>query len=171
MFEFFKEKIKSWIGKSKEEIKEKAEKKEKKLKKEKAEETKEKPRKEEEKAVIIEPVKRTAPTPEEIEKERKPGIFRKIKQVFTYGLTESDFDDLFEKLEILLLENNVALEAVDEIKKQLKSELLDKEIKKENLEKEIKNSLKKVIDNLLIEPDDLLALVKEKQPFILIFTL
>ena len=168
MFKFFKEKIKSWLGKSKEEIKEKAEEKQ-------AVEEKTKPveieRKEEVKkeAEEIEPIKRTAPLLEEIEKQRKPGIFKKITKIFSYKITESDFDDLFENLEFLLLENNVALEAVDEIKKQLKSELLNKEIKKDKIEQEIKNSLKKAIDNLLIEPDDILSLVKEKQPFVIIF--
>ena len=172
MFKFFKEKIKSWLGKSKEKIEEKVEEKPKVEEETKLLETKE--TKEVEKEIKkepeeIEPIKRTAPLPEEIEREKKPSIFKKIRQVFTYKLTEEDFDDLFENLEFLLLENNVALEAVDEIKKQLKSELLNKEIKKDRIEQEIKNSLKKAIDNLLIEPDDLLSLVKEKQPFIILF--
>ena len=160
MFKFFKEKIKSWLGKSREEIEEKAEEKavEKKIKEVEIEELEE-----------IEPIKRTAPTIAEIEREKKPSIFKKIRQVFTYKLTEDDFDDLFENLEFLLLENNVAVEAVDEIKKQIKSELLNKEIKKDKIEQEIKNSLKKAIDNLLIEPDDILSLVKEKQPFVIVF--
>jgi len=169
MFKFFKEKIKSWLGKSKEKIEEKAEEKavEKEIKEVEIEEKKE--QKETEEPEEIESIKRTAPLPEEIEREKKPSIFKKIKQVFVYKITEDDFNALFENLEFLLLENNVALEAVDEIKKQLKYKLLNKEIKKENLEKEIKEALKKVIEDILIEPDNILALVKEKKPFVIVF--
>jgi len=164
MFKFFKEKIKAWVGKSKKEIEEKAEEepKEKKVEKKK----KEKRKKEEE----IEPVERTAPTIEELETEKKKeSIFKKLKTKFSYKLSEQDFEKIFENLELLLLENNVALEAVEKIKQELKEQLLDKEIKKEKLEDEITEALKKAIENLLLEPDDLLSLVKEKQPFVIVF--
>ena len=42
---------------------------------------------------------------------------------------------------MMLLENNVALEAVEAIKKQLKAELVGKEIKKDSLEEKIKREL------------------------------
>jgi len=259
MFNFFKEKIKSWLGRSKEKIEESAEKveekaarikeekkavkeekKEKKaarIKEEKKEEVKkieEKPKKavkkkkkteeeikeekkveaeeikelekeveeeekkveeeikeveKEEKEVIekekkleiegkIEPIvqeetiTREAPTIEELEKEseeKKPSIFKRIKERFSYKLSEEDFEGIFEDLEMMLLENNVALEAVDAIKKQLKEELVNKEIKKDSLEEKIKEALKKSIDNILIEPDDLLSLIKSKKPFVIVF--
>jgi len=265
MFKFFKEKLKSWLGKSKEkieekveketkeekkpeeELKEKLEKIEKKAEKEikkqkkkaakekKAEEEKEesllekKPREEEkeeaEKTEIteeeiekleetmkeapgkelpmkfetglqkyvpdseilfekkpweetqleeeIEPISREAPAferiEEEKEKEKKPSIFKRLKERFSYKLSEEDFEEIFENLEMLLLENNVALEAVESIKKQLKSELLGKDIKKADLEQEIKKALKKAIENLLIEPDDILETVKLKKPFVIVF--
>jgi len=171
MFEFFKKKLKSWIGKSKEEIEEKAEVKEeekpeiKKIEEEVEEIEKEVEEVEGEK---IELISREAPTIEELGKE-KTSIFKKIKGKFSYKLSEEDFENIFEKLELLLLENNVALEATESIKEQLKEELLEKEIKKENLEQEIKQALKKAIENILIEPDDILSLVKEKQPFVIVF--
>jgi len=208
MFKFFKEKLKSWIGKSKEDIeskpveieekveeekeakvqeklrlkeekqKQKEQKKLEKLKRKEESLLRKKPREEEkekplEELQIEEPVEiealRTAPELEELEKEKKPGIFRRIKERFSYKISEEDFDEIFENLEMLLLENNVALEAVEAIKKQLKTELVNKEIKKEDLEQEIKRALKKVIENLLIEPDDVLTLVKMKQPFVFVF--
>jgi len=115
-----------------------------------------------------EPISRAAPTIEELEKER-PSIFKKIKERFSYKLSEEDFEGIFEDLELTLLESNVALEAVDAIKKQLKTELVGKEIKKDALEEKIKEALKKSIDNILIEPDDLLPLIKGKKPFVMVF--
>ncbi len=255
MFNFFKEKIKSWLGKSKEKLEESAEKaeekeakveetkkeekkvvKEEKKKVSKKEEKKtevkkreEKPKKtekkkkteeeikeekkieaeeakelekevEEEEKAIEEEIKeveeeekeavekeeklekeekielifqeetitREAPTIEELEKER-PSIFKRIKERFSYKLSEEDFEGIFEDLELMLLENNVALEAVEAIKKQLKGELVGQEIKKDSLEEKIKEALKKSIDNILIEPDDLLPLIKSKKPFVMVF--
>ena len=117
-------------------------------------------------------LERTAPTIVELEeeiKEKKPSIFKRIKEKFSYKISEENFEEIFSNLEFLLLENNVALEAVEAIKKQLKQELIEKEIKKSELEQEIKEALKKAIENLLLEPDDLLFLVKEKSPFIILF--
>ena len=115
---------------------------------------------------------RTAPTIEELEKRaeiKKPSIFKRIKEKFSYKISEENFEEIFSNLEFLLLENNVALEAAESIKKQLKQELIGKEIKKSELEKEIKKTLKKSIENLLLEPDDLLFLIKEKSPFVIVF--
>jgi len=253
MFKFFKEKLKSWLGKSKEEIEEKAseksekeaeekpvkieekheevekieekpkkveqakiegveEKKAKELKEElkQLEEELEEPKEKEKEEKEIEPVmkynvalqkyepdlektkeiieinKKTAPTIEEIKpisreaptferieeeekEEKKPSIFQRLKEKFSYKLSEEDFEEIFSSLETLLLENNVALEAVESIKKQIKIELISKEIKKQNLEQEIKTALKKAIENLLIEPDNILDAVKLKKPFVIVF--
>ncbi len=122
-----------------------------------------------EEAKEFEPIKRTAPTMDEMEKEKKPTFFKKLKQKFSYKLSEEDFELIFDELEFMLLENNVALEATEAIKKELKEELVGKEIKKEDLEKEIKEGLKKAIESILIEPDDLLSLIKEKKPFVIVF--
>lgn len=139
MFKAFKEKLKSWVGKSKKEVEEKAE------------PTTEKPEK------------------EELKKQIKPSIIKKVKEKFTYKISEESFEDIFSNLELLLLENNTALETVENIKKQLKDKLVGKEIKKPELEKEIRTALKQAIENILIEPDDILSLVKEKQPFVFVF--
>ena len=57
---------------------------------------------------------------EEIPEEpKKRGIFSKAADVFTKKtISESKFEDLFYELEITLLENNVAVEVIDKIKKR-----------------------------------------------------
>ena len=117
----------------------------------------------------IESISREAPTIEELEHEKKPTFFKRLKERFSYKLSEEDFENIFENLELLLLENNVALEATEAIKKQIKENLVGKEIKKDKLEEEIQAALKKAIENLLLEPDDILSLIKEKQPFVFVF--
>ncbi len=170
MFDFFKKKLKDWLGKSKEELEEKAEKK---LEEQKAEKEIEVPVKFNAGAQKFEPdLEKIQEMPGKIKEEteeKKPGIFQRLKEKFSYKLSEEDFDNMFENLELSLLENNVALEAAEAIKKQLKSELLEKEIKKQEIGQKIKQALKKSIENILIEPDDFLSLVKLKQPFIIVF--
>lgn len=178
MFDFFKKKLKDWLGQSKEKIEEKAKDEEKKL--EKAVKAEKEIKKEispqmefntglQKFEPDLEKIKEITEELKEEKEEKKPSIFQRIKEKFSYKLSEQDFDEIFENLELSLLENNVALEATEAIKKQLKEELLGKEIKKENLEKEIKQALKNAIENILIEPDDLISLVKEKQPFVIVF--
>jgi fused signal recognition particle receptor len=123
----------------------------------------------------------TTQTPEEEEEEenlpqseKKQGFFSKLKSSLAYKITNENFQEIFEDLELLLLENNVALEAVDEIKKQLQEQLIGKEIKKQDLEYEIKLSLKKALESLIIEPDNPLEIIKQikaqnKGPFKIAF--
>ena len=229
MFGFLKDKIKSWIGKSKEDVEKKAPKKElaEKLKKKskekklKEEAIVEKPAKKEKRKrtekelkderkltkQILEDVKKEGleiKSPEEktedmiskleknreiedkkeaeeetgeaeIKEEKKPGFFERLKRVFSYTLTEDRFEEIFSELEFLLLESNVALEVVEKIKKDLKEELVNKEIKKEKIEEEIKNALKKAIESILIDPEDIMKKIKDfkknnsNEPFTILF--
>ena len=107
-------------------------------------------------------------------KEQKLGFFQRLKKVFTYTLTEDRFEEIFSELEMLLLESNVALEVVEKIKSDLTKELVGKEIKKEEIEKEIQESLKKAIENILIDPEDLMKKIKDERkksigPFVILF--
>jgi signal recognition particle GTPase/intein/homing endonuclease len=95
------------------------------------------------------------------EKKEKKGLFAKFKKFFSYSITEDNFNDIFSELELVLLESNVALEVVEELRKKLSTELIGKEIKKENLEKEIQTALKEAITNILINPEDLIKQIKE----------
>ncbi|MEK6872755.1 MAG: signal recognition particle-docking protein FtsY [Nanoarchaeota archaeon] len=102
--------------------------------------------------------------------EKKPGFLSKLKSAFIYKITEEEFNEIFEELENLLLENNVALEAVDDIKLNLSKKLIGKEIKSQNLESEIRNELKKTLNELLIEPDNPLDIIRiSKKPFKILF--
>ena len=114
-------------------------------------------------------------TSEEEQKEtKKLGFFERLKKVFSYTLTETNFEDLFSELEFSLLESNVALEVVEKIKSKLKTELVGKEIKKDKIEIAIKDSLKNAIDEILIEPENVIEQIKEhkkiaKQPYKILF--
>jgi len=101
-------------------------------------------------------------------------FFKKLRQKISYKINEKEFNEIFDELELLLLENNFALEVIENIKEKLSKELIGKEIKKSELEKEIKNKLKENFRNLLIEPDNILDSIKlkkysEHQPFIILF--
>lgn len=110
---------------------------------------------------------------EELE-EKKEGFFSKLKKAFTTAkITESDFERFFSELELALIENNVAMEAIDALKKSLKDQLANKEIKRGKIEEEIKESLEKAMSDLLIEPFDLIEKIKnnlkEKKPYVIAF--
>jgi signal recognition particle GTPase len=148
MFGFLKEKLKSWIGKSKEKIEKEArvvevpkiEEKENKLEKkqrpEKRKRTNEEIRPErevteklmgdlrKEKVEIKTPEEKFEEVVEkkEEEKQEKKGFFAKLRGVFIYKITKNDFENIFSDLEMLLLENNVALEVVEKIIKELEKE-------------------------------------------------
>ena len=111
---------------------------------------------------------------EDIEKIEKKSFFSKVKSKFSYKIDEKEFNNIFEDLEMLLLENNVALEVVEDIQKRLSEKLIGKEINKNDLESEIKSELKTTLNEILIEPDDPLEIIKEvkkagKQPFVILF--
>jgi len=100
----------------------------------------------------------------------KKGIFSKLKSKFVYKIGEEEFNDIFDDLEMSLLENNVALEAVEDIRKNLKGKLVGREIQKDKLEEEISNELKNSLNEILIEPDNPLDFIKlADKPFKILF--
>jgi len=102
--------------------------------------------------------------------EEKKSFFSRMKSSFSYKITKNEFDDIFDDLELLLLDNNVALEAVDDIRKNLEKELVGREIKKNDLENEIRNELRKAIEEILIEPDNPLEFIKiADKPYKILF--
>jgi len=192
MFGKLKEKLKTWIGKSKEELESKAkpkekkkkttDKKEKSIKKSKKEQTlrqEKKAIKKQEKKQIEKVEKKLKETKEKLEQAKeevkeKKGFFSKIKESLSYKINQEDFNSIFDELELLLLENNVAIEVVDAIKEKLEQELIEKEIKKQDIEKEIKQSLKKALEEIIIDPDNIIDTIKQnkeqnKGPFKILF--
>jgi len=98
------------------------------------------------------------------EPEQKQGFFDK----FRTKLTEEKFEELFQELEMILLQNNVALEVVEKIKTDFKEQLIGKNLSDINLAQ----SLKKSIEQILLNPPDFIAEIKQsltqKQPFIIL---
>lgn len=180
MFDFLKKKISSWIGKDKE-IKKKVKKPIKKGKikpgkskkdKTKTDKTESDVKKEikkiedeidykpltksekETKTEVEKILKETEEEPiSEESKEEKGNFFTKLlKKITTSKLSKEDFDEIFQEFEITLLENNVALEAVDKIKENLSNSLVDQQVKKTEAEARILQALKDSILSVLIEP-------------------
>jgi fused signal recognition particle receptor len=103
--------------------------------------------------------------------EEKKGFFGRISQTFTTKkIDESKFDDMFWDLEIMLLENNVAVQVIDKIKADLKSELVGKPLPRGKVEEIIANSLHNSMEDLFnIPPIDFLNIVKSKKPYVICF--
>jgi len=107
---------------------------------------------------------------EDIRKEKKRSIFEilKLKKRF---ISEKDFEKYSEDLETILLENNVALEVAEKIIDELKDKIVGKDYNSKEIENQITNSLKSIIEEILIEPFDLITKIKEKdlKPFVILF--
>jgi len=189
MFKGLKEKLSGWFKKKPDvaeeekdkEVKAKAEKKkESKVveiwvgsKEVKKKETKAKLREE----ILVEPEKFETekiigkPVLVEKKEEEDVGFFVKIKKRLTESvLTQEQFDEAFEELEMTLLENNVALVVVDKIHDSLSKGLVNVAIKKGDVEKKIIGSLKDSILEVLVEGEDVVARIKEsKESFVVLF--
>jgi len=105
--------------------------------------------------------------PVKLEKVEKKKWFEKI---VSKTLSERDFEKLFEELEIVLLENNLAFDVVEKLKEDLKSKLVDKSIRKKELSTIIRTTLKKSLEDLFkIGEFDLIKEVKKKKPYVICF--
>jgi fused signal recognition particle receptor len=104
-------------------------------------------------------------TEEDIKEEKsKPGFFKRlISGVTKTKISQQKFDDIFWEIELVLLENNVAYGVIEKIKEDLSEELIGKEVSRTKLQQEIENSIKKSIEEILIEPFDLVQKIKDIQ--------
>ncbi|MBP7708338.1 signal recognition particle-docking protein FtsY [Candidatus Pacearchaeota archaeon] len=97
--------------------------------------------------------------------EEHKGFFDKFKK----KITEEKFEELFTELEMAMLQNNVAYEAVQQIKRKLSSELIGKNLSEVSLEEK----LKEAISDILINPPNFIKQVKEgvknKKPYVIVF--
>ncbi len=108
---------------------------------------------------------------EEEEPEKKKGFFSKIAEAITKtSLSEDKFNSLFWDLEVILLENNVAVEVIDKIKDDMKEKLVKGKISRFDVDKTVLDTLKKSIDEILtFDKVDLVKEAKKKKPLILAF--
>src|SRR4030042_1574875 len=115
----------------------------------KEEEKKEEPKKEE-KEIELAVGAEKAEEPEEA-KERA-GFFKKKKETFTtVKLSEDKFEKLFWELEVVLLENNVAVEVIDKIKADLKKDLTTGKVSRKGVEELIEDSLRDSVKSLFMD--------------------
>ncbi len=117
---------------------------------------------------------------EEVPKEEKPKKEEKVeKKEATKGilsriteikLSEDKFGELFDSLEEDLLQNNVAYEIVERLKKDLKETLVGKSLSRFDLEKQIKENLQNLVKEIFSKAGelDLLAEAKKKKPLVFI---
>ncbi len=113
-----------------------------------------------------------APTQQKPEEKTIPeqtgGFFGKLKAaVTTKKLDRAEFDTIFEELEIGLLESNVALEVVDKLKDDLWEAVSGERFSRFSPEKRVQAALKQSIEELFMEPFDILAQAKQKDVYII----
>jgi fused signal recognition particle receptor len=129
---------------------------------------------------IAKEIKEKEEREKEAEEEVKPGtesFFHKITSKITkVKISEKEFEVYAEELEMLLLENNVALEVAEKMVKGLKERIVGKEFLKKEIESQIKDSLGDIIREILISPPDLIEAIKEKnllgdkkEPYVILF--
>lgn len=120
------------------------------------------------------PTKQKAEEAAEPEAEpEKKGFFGAIKEkILTTKINGEQFEKLFRDLELALMENNVAVEVIERIKKDLKGQLVEKPIKRAQVEATIHEALKDSIKGLFEEGNfnliDEIGAKKEK-PYVIAF--
>lgn len=113
----------------------------------------------------IEKTKEKLEEPKQEKKKKSNSIFSKKKII-----TDSEFEEYAMDLELILLENNVALEVTDKILSELKEKIVGEEMNKKEIIATITQTLKEIIEEVLIEPFDLIKEIKEKEePYVMIF--
>lgn len=105
------------------------------------------------------------------EPQEKKGFFAKITEAVTKtSLSEEKFESMFWNLEVVLMENNVAVDVIDKIKQDMKEILVKGKISRFDVDKTILDTLKKSIDEILtFDKVDLVKDTKKKKPLILSF--
>ncbi|MFH1801701.1 MAG: signal recognition particle-docking protein FtsY [archaeon] len=110
----------------------------------------------------------------EIEKERKSFLKKITSKISRVKINEKEFEVYSEELEMLLLENNVAFEVAEKIIKELKERIVGQDLLRKEIESEIKDIFKEIIQEILIEPFDIIKKTKEKnsdskEPYVILF--
>ncbi len=109
----------------------------------------------------------------DLDKLKKPKEKKSFLQKLTSKtkiISENEFMEYSEDLEMILLENNVALEVAEKIIGKLKLKIVGKELNKKEIIELTTKSLKEIIEKILIEPFNILEEIKKKEsPYVMIF--
>ncbi|MCK5624506.1 signal recognition particle-docking protein FtsY [Candidatus Pacearchaeota archaeon] len=112
----------------------------------------------------------------DVEKIKKSSFIKKVtSKISKIKISEKEFEVYSEELEMLLLENNVALEVAEKIIQELKQKIVGKELLKKEVEGEITDCFKEIIEEILVDPFDVIEKVKEKtsdqskEPYVILF--
>jgi len=106
------------------------------------------------------------------EESKKKGFFKRIfSKITKVKISEKEFEIYSEELKMLLLENNVAYEVAEKIIKKLGEEIVGKEFLKKEIEPQIEQTLKEIIEDILIEPFEINKKINDKKekPYIILF--
>jgi fused signal recognition particle receptor len=108
-----------------------------------------------------------------IPKKEKASIKERIiKKVTEKELSDKEFDQFFDALELNLLQSNIAYETIQAIRESLETDLIGKSIKRGTHEKSIINALGKALKEVLKTSDSLELLKKiklSKEPVSIMF--
>lgn len=105
------------------------------------------------------------------EPKKKKTLFKKFAEKITKTtISEAKFEEMFWDLEVILMENNVAMEVIEKIKEDLKKNLLSNPIDRNKVPRIVKDSLKKSVEELfLVKPFSIPKMAKEKKPYVIVF--
>ena len=88
-----------------------------------------------------------------VEKSAKQSFAQKIiKKITEVEITPELVDEVFQEMELELLQADVAVEVIDKIREEMKKNLVGKSIKKSSLENEVKAVLKKTLYDAINVP-------------------
>jgi fused signal recognition particle receptor len=108
------------------------------------------------------------PNPEKSPKEKKSFFQKIISKKRT--ISPEEFREYSEDLEMILLENNVALEVAEKIINELEEKITSKELTKKEIQETLISTLKEIIEKVLVEPFKILKEIKEKKdPYVILF--
>lgn len=124
-------------------------------------------------AEIIESHQKIEEREQKIEEPEKKGFFARLtEKIATTKISEEKFEDLFSDLEMVLMENNVAMEVIGKIKSDLKQNLVNSLIKRMGVGQAIKDSLRSSIISLF-DADEITFVgrieQKKEKPFVIAF--
>lgn len=108
---------------------------------------------------------------EEMVPEEKRGVFRRIKEALTTrAIDTSQFNELFWDIELVMLENNVAVDVIEKVKDDLRVVVTSKPLPRNRVKETVLATLRSSLNALFVEPVvDFVVLAKEHKPLVIAF--